>query len=324
MGILNQEVFVELCSNDESFRAELSSAMGLGYYNRREMAQTLQQGNINREAALEVYAYAREYLVSNGFYDYKALRPWDWDRNALTSLDPNQAWWGFEFETGYESEEDRATMIRFAWDAFDGMCFDAEGEGGVYSEVTFSPAERSKFLDGTADAFKFMQYLNDNPQLVNNTGYSMVGTHLNLSVPWARNNPTKNRDLEYLLNNTLHKIPFGRYTYFGRETLYGGAFDQGTYVELKLFRTTYSMEQFQRYIKSADALTRIALAAESLEGSLLYTYCSNFAELWNNPEAVPVFETDTSLLTSNWDQYVSGSEFCYEDEDLYDDEEENW
>lgn len=333
MGILNQEVFVELCTNNQSFRGELSSAMGLDWYSNAPMAVMLRGGGeVNREAALEVYAYAKNYLMQAGYYDYKAIRPWEWDNSSLDKLDPQQAWWGFEFETGYQTQEDRAAVIEFTWDNFDNVCFDAEGEGGWYSEITFGPAERSKFLDGSADAFKFMQHLNDNQRRVNNTGYYMVGTHLNLSVPWARESYTRNEQIAEVLNNTLHMIPTGRQEYFGRKTIYGGAFSRDSYIELKLFRTTYSMEQFQKYLKSADALTRIAVAAENLPDISRHVYCSNFEELWDNPSAVPLFVVNRDLSPSPWESYVSGPEFnqddpsyMYDDEDdYYDDSEENW
>lgn len=218
----------------------------------------------DRDSALQVFGLIKDYVKRYGALPGKYLRPWEIDPDIYTSLDRNQAWWGFEFETGYVSEEARAEVIDYCWDNFTNVCFDTEGEGEWAVEITFAPEEKSKYESGEAQAIKFVQYLTNNP-LVNNTKAANVGTHINLSSPkltagnmeWAAWGLS--RSVAALPVQMQNKANTREYM-FGRQQLYGGFFEQSVngsvWIEGKVFRTTYDIEQFKRYLKVCDGLTR--------------------------------------------------------------------
>jgi hypothetical protein len=103
------------------------------------------------------------------------------------------------------------------------------------------------------------------------------------------------------MNTTLAHLPRFvdgvdvRLTLFGRSRLYGGFYAQarpnGTWMEGKLFRTTYAIEQFQSYLRTCRALTKLATAF--VEGGTVtslgrYRYVTNLYEMVTE-DAEPVF-----------------------------------
>lgn len=218
----------------------------------------------DRDSALRVFGLIKDYVRQYGALPGKYLRPWEIDPDIYASLDRKQAWWGFEFETGYVSKEARTAVIDYCWDNFNNVCFDTEGEGDWAVEITFAPEEKSKYESGEAQAIKFMQYLTNNP-LVNNTKAVNVGTHINLSSP--KLNAGNMRWAAWGLGRSVAALPVQmqdkantREYMFGRRQLYGGFFtqqaDTSVWIEGKVFRTTYDIEQFKRYLKVCDGLTR--------------------------------------------------------------------
>lgn len=312
MGMINQEKFVELCLRpDATLWEELFNMTG-GHWAYGGVGAVQRPMMVNREAALAAYEQAKEYLLAKGYFAGKLGRPWDLV-DPTASLDRSQAWWGFEFETGYVSKEALQEALSYTWDNFDNVAYDSEGEGEYYSEITFGPAERSKFLDGTADAFRFMEFL-DKFSGTNDTGETMVGTHLNISSPLL-DTPVKVSRAALLINDTLHKLPPIRSELFGRSNLYAGAFSHGNYVECKLFRTTYNLFTFKKYLRVADALTKVAELVGTAELSTQH-YVSNFQELVDGTAVTPELAVSTTNLTgSSFVEYISGSEFSYEDDD---------
>lgn len=255
MGTLSRERFDNLLATSQHFRSEVAQAIGGSY----------PWLNSNDPATLAgVYDQVRDYIVTRGYVGGKYLRPWLVDKDFTAHLNRDEAWWGFEFETGYVSSEARGTVNRFVWDNFDGVAFDAEGEGNAAVEITFGPEERSKFLDGTAQAVRFIEFLTQNSKLVQKGGGQNVGTHLNFSHPKLT---AKNQgDVALALSRTVGALPVEivghgncRHRLFGRSRLYGGFYCQNQggkqWIEGKLFRTVYTTKQFQQYIQTADALS---------------------------------------------------------------------
>lgn len=268
MGIINQEVFVEqfvagkllsMChnaiGNSESENVDWTVRDRRPWWN----------APVSRESALECFAAIRDYVRSRGYYGGKTLRPWEIDPGLYGRLDRSEPWWGFEFETGYRSNQARAFVVAHTWDTWDNMCFDAEGEGSAAVEITFAPQEQSKFVDGTASALQFMQFLSNNPGVVERSGEEGVGTHLNVSVPGLTG--TNVGSLGASMNMTISAMPIEmdgignlRMHLFGRQRLYGGFYAQNrgdaAWLEGKLFRTTYDIATFNRYMKTCDVLTK--------------------------------------------------------------------
>ena len=258
MPLINQELFLREWPINPQLRANAYNVANPYYSGRAQAAPP----TADRESALAVLAQLRQFIVDGQNNMRKAGRPWDLLPSVLDNLNRAEPWWGWEFETGWISREARGQAIAFAYDNIDGAMFDGEGEGYHPVEITFCPEERSKYLDGTSNAHKFMQWVQDNRNLVLLTGNNDVGTHLNMSHP-AITSSTQTAALCKFLNRTLwHTIAVNgqRKQLFGRETIYAGFFPQiagnKVWVEFKGFRTAYSMEEFERYLKTAEALQK--------------------------------------------------------------------
>lgn len=252
---------------------------------------------VTESSALALYNMCRDYVVTNGFFYNKALRPWEVDDTLLSNLDRNQSWIGWEFETGYVSAAARSEVVAHLWDNFSNTAFDSEGEGAAFGEYTFAPEEYSKYEAGTDQATVFMEYLSYNRRLCNCTSSTMIGTHVNFSIPGADNYIT----ISAVLNHSLHYLSNAeRASLFGRGQLYAGFFDQGNYVEGKLFRTTYNIERFKQYRAVG---MRIVKLAEWINANVKYStkYISNLYAILAGYQVTPLVEA------------VSDTNFCYED-----------
>jgi len=320
MGIVSQQRWTELMAAApvqvgdnlpaNSLRSQIATAIGVGRDVRANW-----KTRADEASAIEVYEQIKNYIMQNGYFRAKVLRPWEIDNQLYAGLDRAEPWWGFEFETGYTTPANRAAAIAHVWDNYDGVCFDAEGEGQSAVEITFGPQEMSKFADGTAQALRFIQWLDANPQVVYNGGQNNVGTHVNMSHPQL--NPENRKMVCGAMNRTLAAIPSMqegvgnvRQLMFGRNTLYGGFFEQGAggsvWLEGKLFRTTYTAAVFQRYIRTCEALTKSLKAIVGALDGEDYTwqkemkaapYVDNLYEV-AFAEAEPVIRWSTVAVTA--------------------------
>lgn len=316
MAVIREAVVEEILGNPQhrlfnALRGELRNCVDYGRLAVPDEYRALTEGlPLNREACEKVLNAVKIYAKGHGHMPIsKGLRPYSYD--DLSTLNREQAWWGFEFECGFTSSEARAEAIEYAWEIADGVTFDAEGEGRHYSEITFLPSEESKFEDGTAPAYKFMQWCSDHPDACYNSGYSNVGTHLNVSHP--KLDTSNVSAIAYSLNNSIHHLPYEmeganvRQTMFGRIRIYGGAYSRSggnkRWIEVKLFRTTYDIEQFKNYIKSAKALTRCidALLAAGVTGSENRMYVANLYEVWKDGAEPIVARSDSYRGDSSGD-----------------------
>ncbi len=200
--------------------------------------------------------------VVGGAQQHKSARPWDVDPQLYARLDRKQPWWGFEFELGYRNRAAYGEATGYAYDEFIGATYDSEGEGDYPVEITFPPEEASKYADGTAQAHRFMMWNAANAKrLCVHTGANNIGTHLNMSDP--RMNVRTTNQLANFLNRTLmwtRAVNGQRKQLFGRESIYAGFFVQRSgdnyWLEFKGFRTTYSQEEWQRYLQTCAALQK--------------------------------------------------------------------
>lgn len=302
MGIISQDRFCQIMAAQPvsvrgqraepgSLRQQIEGVLGI------EGGQHPWQLRADRESALVVYEQLKQYVMQNGYFRAKVLRPWELDDQLYAGLNRAEPWWGFEFETGYVNTQSRAAAVEHVWDNFNGTCFDAEGEGDAAVEITFGPEEVSKFEDGTAQAARFMNWLDANPGRVYHGGGTNVGTHINVSHPMLTLN--NRAAVCNAMNRSVGAIPRTnegvgslRQLMFGRATLYGGFYSQGVgenvWLEGKLFRTAYTRPVFDRYIKVCKALTtalgfiaeQIADPANAWAGEVkAYPYVSNLYEM---------------------------------------------
>lgn len=339
MAVINKERFVELCT-DPNIEPNLRPQFvrDLGYALRAEQRWTpeglrmVQELDLStEEAALRVLEQIRENTVRSGYLGGKGLRPWVYNIGAMRALDQEQTWWGFEFETGYDSEEDRSRAVAHAWDNYDNVVFDAEGEG-YESEITFAPAARSSFEDGTAPAYQFMQYLGQMSG-THDSGYAEVGTHWNFSHPCFRNTGDAQNNVGFVarvLNATLAKASEAGLwdEFFGRSYLYGGFFARSGYIEGKLFRTTYDFGRFKQYLKVVKAMDKIACMAVELRPTFAAAgadwatmTCLNFEAVvkdgaepefgsWSGPRDAYAVNYNTQEEVEDYDDDCCGCDEC--------------
>lgn len=307
MGVVTQAAVVErLTSPDKAvqeatFRELKNSIYDMGRYLRSVPGQWRQEvimPEIDVAAAETMYNEVRDYVVTRGYLAGKWFRPYLWTDVNEMGLDPEQPWWGFEFETGYSSHEAMTQALTYCWDTYDNVTFDSEGEGEYFSEVTFAPANMSDFLTNQAAAVGYINYLSDNKALTNNTGQSFIGTHINISVPSMRATDVNNRSvyarlsgIQRVLNRSVGSMTSDQLMQrFGRSPLYGGFFlnqdDNGNYwFEGKVFRTTYDAAVFENYVTVAEGITK---AIQYLEANTDVFFIKNMDQLLGNPDAAIV------------------------------------
>lgn len=215
------------------------------------------------DIARHLHSRIREALVDRQMQMHKGCRPWDFSPRTMEHLNRAEPWWGFEFETGWASQAARKQALAFTYDNFNGVMYDSEGEGAQAVEITFMPAERSKYLDGTADACKFMEWVDAHAKLTYKSDNANVGTHLNMSHPDITTSP-RQQQITRLLNRTImmtQAVNGQREEMFGRETVYGGFYSQAAagnvWTEFKGFRTPYTMAQFKKFLQVSEALQQV-------------------------------------------------------------------
>ena len=328
-----------------SLRERIIRALGkAGAVVEGDRSHAIYTQKFDRESALQVYEDIKEHIKARGMLEAKELRPWQIDPEVYGSLDPNVPWLGFEFETGWKDTKARADAIEHCWNTWDNVVFDSEGEGGAPVEITFAPAELSKYEDGTADAYQFVEFLNGNKNTSKGTNM-MVGTHVNISLPFMRGfsvgggrDYIKMGKLGVMMGRTIGTLGpqnsvegnENRRKYFGRERLYAGAYpgDGMTWMEFKVFRTTYDLEQFKTYLATSKALVRCLQALYdnsdnfTKKGWSQY-YVSNFKEMIDDESVEPVLEKEEDRFSVDFNgRPVPTFLNYYDDEDDYDDDDD--
>lgn len=295
--------------------------------------------------------------IDNGGFYGKHIRRWNFVPSSIQQLDASQPWLGFEWETSHRSEKHRKEFITHIWDNVLGCSFDPEGSG-YGTEVTLPPQELSVYEAGEDD---FTKMIADTEHLTNRglgrEPYN--GTHLNFSLPEFRSGISGNLSVSFcveVLNNSLAMLDDDqRVALFSRSPIYGGAFAQETYIEMKVFRSTYSADQFRQYVRRAINIIKFCQKLLDVRGTFDEAYretgraydtiarwrvigrlwCSNFFEVVEHG-AEPVFTTganlgspmdgDTVVLPQEDTEYWAGADYnfnVFADDDYYDDYDED-
>ena len=247
----------------------------------------------------------REILSSRYYYTNKGGRLWNLDPTYFADLDQTQPWIGWEFELGYRSRDALREAILYAYDNFEGATFDCEGDGTSAVEITFPPQELSRLSDGTLNSDMFMQWnCANHPRIGYNSGQSYVGTHLNVSTPAMRSagsHYSMNRVSTFLVNTLrfLMYVNGRRLELLGRETLYGLCFDQGTYMELKWFRSPTTQARWDTYKRVAAAIVKCLLLSETRTTWPVNTGVSNLYEMVMEDAEPVIGVVDTTLMPAN-------------------------
>lgn len=209
---------------------------------------------------------------------WKWYRPWDVVPKLRDFQAPEGDYGiGVEVEMGFISKAASSTIANLVknwrWIAVD-------IEGGSHPiEATFPPMLYSK-MSSKSQVFRYLKLLRNNQGLVqNHSPTSHVGTHINISKGGVRFHYLRVRRiseiLEYLSDveeeDEEEKFALCR-KYFGR-TPYGGVYDQGGYLEYKLFNSTTDGKALKRYINIAIALTDLIDSDQEITEESVFAAC---------------------------------------------------
>lgn len=243
--------FTNYLNNDVDGRWARRYTFGTGGpVTERQVARAL------REVKKHVANRDREATVNGHRISlFKWYRPWHVVPSLAKWAPPEGDYGvGVEVERGFTS----LAASRFIANAIKGWKYVAiDFEGGIHPiEATFAPFVYSK-MSNKKQAFRYLKLLEDNRHLVaNNSG--MVGCHINVSKGGPNNRClVADYSRTDALSSTLRSLSREqKHKYFGR-TPYGYAYNQGCYVEYKLFDSTTDRKTLRRNIHIAVALTEL-------------------------------------------------------------------
>lgn len=232
----------------------------------RENALTCSVTQLQAQSLLDSL---EESIILGYFPVWKALRPWR-IVDLTAGLGPDKAWIGWEVETSWDTSQDRGNVIKSFFDSYKHVAVDEEGQGsgGYGLEMTWSPANDGR-QEGQHPLLFVAEIAKTNNALEHNPS-DMVGTHINISTPSLRKLSNDGlHEVANALNLALHEIVSTPVCeeIFGRYELYGGFFARNSYLEGKLFNTTYDDQQARHYIYVGDGLAKVVekLAAFYIE-----------------------------------------------------------
>lgn len=218
------------------------------------------EGPLNLTTAQELLDNVRAATLAS--HQRKVNRPWELV-DVTSGLDPQQAWVGIEFETGWGTQDAYHRACNYVFDNFNHTVIDLEGYGGYAAEITFAPENLSTFDEGTSKMQQFLSWLNtDGPATLQNGPGYMIGTHANISTPayramWDEEAGPLNRILRrslFLMRAAQLVECFGRSPYGANNMMGSGT---SKWIEFKLFDSTSNVEQFNRYVRSIKGLTKV-------------------------------------------------------------------
>lgn len=223
-------------------------------------------------------------IAEGKFPAWKALRPWGIvDMSA--KLDENKPWIGWEIETGWNNPASRNRVMAKFLNENHHVAVDSEGpEYGA--ELTWAPANNGEYEGKHPLLFVCDVAAEEGENRYEHESFEHVGTHVNVSTPSSRKlNPEQMGAVANALNLALvDEFSFDDFEeVFGRGEMYGGFFNQGKWIEGKLFNTTYDAGEAKGYMLVAK---RLADAVETLASYILNS---------NNPRA----QKDGLLRVSN-------------------------
>lgn len=202
-------------------------------------------------------------------------RPW-YLVDLTKALDQNQAWVGFEYETGFDSKKDYQSFINFLW-GLDHVALDKEGTGKYPVEVAFPPQNMSDVLAGRSGLQQTLEFVHDAglKSALNPTTYTRrdVGIHAGLSTPAYRAYGGNKYELVRKLTKVLGTscdCDYGeeksdyeptaaqKDELYGRHKLYwGSSHVKGAYIELKMFKAIPDIDRIKGYIKVVERVAKL-------------------------------------------------------------------
>lgn len=274
--------------------------------------------SFNYDDADRLIGLLHESLIEGNFAEWKAFRPWN-VVDLTANLDPTKAWVGWEVETGWQTPDARSTQIERFLNSWDYVCVDDEGPS-YGCEFTWSPKE-ADFYD--EDKHPLLFFTDNNDLHFEHEPEWHVGTHINISTPSSREDGRGLALACAVFNRSLKEMSFSdKEELFGRGDLYAGFFTQKSWVEGKLFNSTYDEAQARHYIRVGQRLTELmehicASALASGEFGLFGSTITNFANYLRG------VDTEIKISWANG-SYLDGDmlEEDEYDDDYYDEDDE--
>lgn len=202
--------------------------------------------------------------VKAGAIFSKSNRPWHLI-DLSTKLDTNRPWVGFEFETGFGTQEELRDVMGWVWDNTMHSCMDAEGGGGYPVELTFAPDYIENYLEGKSDIHRLYAYLA--AKKIRAAGNRGSGTHANISLPYVRSLSAEEKHycasiIAALSNTVLQEgvnVEDGYDVLFGRNPYgWGAARDSITgHIEFKLFQSSPNVNVFNRWVRVTNEIVNL-------------------------------------------------------------------
>lgn len=229
------------------------------------------------DGAVGLLEYCERQIKENGTIFHKSNRPWQL-LDLSKKLDPTKTWVGFEFETGFETEQALRDVMGWVWDNTMHSVMDREGGNRYPVEITFAPDYMENYLEGKSDMHRLYAYIASKNYQLTPSQYS--GTHANISVPSfrSRDNRWKMTYVRHILNSILQSGYIDRRTAFGREP-YGWCYqaDTGVHLEFKLFLSGENVEAFNRHVRTTHAIVQ---AIEYMYAEVLTGAHNDFDRRW--------------------------------------------
>lgn len=206
------------------------------------------------------------------FSTWKWHRPWNVVEELKNWRAPEGDFGvGIEVELGFDEGDDVAIAKKVQhW-----RHITLDFEGGEYPiEATFPPVRYSKF-GPNSQACRYLKLVDG--VALEHDAYSMVGTHVNVSVGGGQHQDKRyrrdalNSILEYA--NIYSLSAQQREKYFGRASVYGGIRTAGTHYECKMFNSVTDWKVLRRYVDISVELIKLLESEEEINLSSVIAAC---------------------------------------------------
>lgn len=230
----------------------------------RKYVAAAKAGILNRDSEVDFF-WGKQHEYVNDIYLGKWYRPWEIvPKLREFSVPAGDYGIGVEVEMGFTSRNSARAIANLIKN-WKHIALDFEG-GQHPIEVTFPPVLLSKMSSKT-QVFRYLKLLRQNSSMLYvHSPSNQIGTHINVSKGGVTSfNPWRVAILYNILVGDEDLSYEEQVKYFGRRP-YGGCFDQGGYIEYKLFNSTTDSKKLKQYINIAVALTDLVAGTEYIDG----------------------------------------------------------
>ena len=250
----------------------------------------------------------------------KINRPWN-IIDVTQRLDETQAWFGLEFELGFNNRDDYRRVINYMWQRQPFSAIDTEGFGQYSAELTFSPVNGEDFLNEKSGMWQLLRYMKKHSIRFPRWSHN-IGTHVNVSTPSFRAlNLEQQSVVTAAINNGLRNMPdsrkidlFGRTPYGYGFLRHGGA---KSWIEFKLFNSTNDINRFRGYklVMKRIADLMEAISAQISTSPVPHEAYNAAARALGLPDMSSTHPTTgdgvqfvTGVLTGNLERFLGGDD----------------